>query len=427
MDTTVCEDCGDFVRRNYAEVFGSADDKRLVAKVLGAAETGCRLCQAIVNKFKSLQPDLLLVAHANGQRATFHWFARPYGNSNIISPEDWERTFLAVSILELKVEFRMWRVTDGSAARASFDDHNTGSEPSFTRAAKWLRECMREHDNCNQVNIPRDWVPHRPLNTGLRSPFPDMIKLEETKGWQTPVRYAALSHCWGDIQPLKLLQNNLHTLVHGIPLGDLPKSFQDAVHTVRMLGIQYLWIDSLCIIQDSKKDWDVVSSLMTYVYGGSMLNIAAAASNDCMGGLFQNRQSSYLGPCLLSVASRDRVSILRYQLYDRNLWNAEFESAKLNTRAWVVQERMLSPRTLAFTKTQLFWECRCKRACDEFPSGYPVEYFDKPPMTFELPSLDSKLKTQALIGKEDSRLGESLTCSPVLPGTTWLCCIQDRT
>jgi hypothetical protein len=148
---------------------------------------------------------------------------------------------------------------------------------------------------------------------------------------------------------------------------------------------------------------------MTYVYGESMLNIAAAASNNCAGGLFQNRPSSYLGPSLLSVASRDGASILRYQLYDPDLWNAEFETAKLNTRAWIVQERMLSPRTLAFTKTQLFWECRRKRACDEFPSGYPVEYFDKPPMTFELPSLDSKLKTQALVSQDDSRLGKNLT------------------
>src|SRR6266699_6384263 len=105
---------------------------------------------------------------------------------------------------------------------------------------------------------------------------------------------------------------------------------------------------------------------MTNVYGGSMLNIAAAASNDCTGGLFQNRPSSYLGPCLISVESQDRTSTSWYQLCDPNLWHAEFETAKLNTRAWVVQERLLSPRTLAFTKAQLFWECRCKRACDEF-------------------------------------------------------------
>lgn len=385
------------------------NDERSISKVLDATDTGCRLCQAIVSRFGSLQPDLLILAKANDQRATFHMFPQPYGRTNFHRSEDWERIFLDVSILKLQVQFRMWRVTDGPAAEAASDDQNTGSEPSLTRAAKWLRECMSEHDNCNQINSPIDWAPHRLLDVGSSSPFSDVIRLEQTKGWQTPVRYAALSHCWGDIQPLRLVHDNLHKLVHGISLGDLPRSFQDAVHTVRKLGIQYLWIDSLCIIQDSEKDWDIESSLMTYIYGGSILNIAAAASNNCAGGLFQNRPSSYLGPCLLSVASRDGASILRYQLYDPDLWNAEFETAKLNTRAWVVQERMLSPRTLAFTKTQLFWECRCKRACDEFPSGYPVEYFDKPPMTFELPSLESKLKTQALVSQDDSRLGKNLT------------------
>ncbi|KAH9206175.1 heterokaryon incompatibility protein-domain-containing protein, partial [Leptodontidium sp. 2 PMI_412] len=287
-------------------------------------------------------------------------------------------------------------------------DQNTGSDPSLTRAAKWLRECISEHENCNQVNCPTDWVPHRLLDVGSRCPFSDVIRLKQTEGWQTPVRYAALSHCWGDIQPLKLVNENLPTLVHGILLGDLPMTFQDSVRTIRRLGIQYLWIDSLCIIQDSKKDWDIESSLMTYVYGGSMLNIAAAASNNCAGGLFQNRLSSYLGPCRFSVASQDGASTLRYQLRNPDLWNTEFGSATLNTRAWVVQERMLSPRTLAFTRAQLFWECRHKRACDEFPSGYPVEYFDKPPMTFELPSLHNKLKTQVLVGPINRILVENL-------------------
>jgi hypothetical protein len=409
MDTALCGDCRDFMKRYHSKFTDGENDERSISKVLDATVTGCRLCQAVVSRFGSLQPDLLILAKANDQRATFHMFPQPYWRTNMHGKEDWERIFLDVSVLKSQVQFRMWRVTDGLAEEAASDDQRTGSEPSLMRAAKWLHECMSEHDSCNQINCPIDWAPHRLLDVGSRSPFSDVIRLKQTKGWQTPVRYAALSHCWGDIKPLRLLQDNLHTLVHGFSLGDLPSSFQDAVHTVRRLGIQYLWIDSLCIIQDSEKDWDIESSLMTYVYGGSMLNIAAAASNNCAGGLFQTRPSSYLGPCLLSVASRDSASMLRFQLYDPDLWNAEFETAKLNTRAWVVQERLLSPRTLAFTKTQRFWECRRKRACDEFPSGYPVEYFDKPPWTFELPSLDSKLKTQALVGQRHRGLDGNLT------------------
>ncbi|KAM5341800.1 hypothetical protein ACJ41O_014831 [Fusarium nematophilum] len=75
-------------------------------------------------------------------------------------------------------------------------------------------------------------------------------------------------------------------------------------------------------------------------------------------------------------------------------------------RAWVMQERMLSPRTLAFAKTQVFWECRCKRASEEFPSEYPIELFEKWHRDFEQPRLQNKLKTHGLNHHADSRLGD---------------------
>ena len=192
----------------------------------------------------------------------------------------------------------------------------------------------------------------------------------------------------------------------GIFTASLPKTFQDAVYVTRKFGIQYLWIDSLCIIQDSKEDWDLESSLMTFVYGGCLLNIAAASSNDCTGGIFQNRPPSYLGSCFISVESQNDAFMSYYQLWDKDIWPTEIETAKLNTRAWVMQERMLSPRTLAFGKTQVFWECRCKRASEEFPSEYPIELFEKRHRDFKQPRLQEKLKTHAVNHHADSRLGD---------------------
>lgn len=411
MKAALCEDCRDFLQSNHNDkrrrFKDSREYERSVAKVLGAAGTGCRLCEAIVNKFRSLQSGLLSLAQTNGQSATFRLLIKPYYNTNLQWEEDIDRPFLRVSISQLRVEFRLWRVPDGPTANsASYHDHTTSPETSFVRAAEWLRECMLNHDSCNAVNTPKEWAPNRLIDVGSRSPFPDKIKLKQTKGWQTPIRYAALSHCWGAVQPRTLLQSNLHALMDGILLVDLPKSFQDAIYTTRKLGIQYLWIDSLCIMQDSEEDWDLESSLMTHVYGGCLLNVAAAASNDCTGGLFQNRPSSYLGPCFISVESQNEALISRYQLWDQNLWHTEFETAKLNTRAWVMQERMLSPRTLAFTKAQLFWECRRKRASEEFPSEYPIELFEKRHRDFKQPNLHNKLKTHALNHHADSRLGD---------------------
>lgn len=88
---------------------------------------------------------------------------------------------------------------------------------------------------------------------------------------------------------------------------------------------------------------------MQHVYGGCILNIAAAASDDCTGTLF-NTRSSPLQPWVISVGSRKNASVSKYQLWDQSLWDTEVEAAKLNTRAWVTQERIPSPRTLVFAR-----------------------------------------------------------------------------
>ncbi|KAL3952359.1 hypothetical protein ACCO45_012302 [Purpureocillium lilacinum] len=412
MRAALCEDCRDFLQSNHDEKWrrfrDSPQRETSGSKVLEAADAGCRLCEAVIRKFRSLQSDPLPFAQTNGQSVTFRLLIRPYGNTNLQWDEDIDRPFLQASISQQRIEFRLWRVPDiPTADGAANDYHGTGSESSFVRAQEWLRECLLKHDNCNGINTPKNWVPTRLIDVGLRSSFPDTIKLRQTKDWQTPMPYAALSHCWGAVQPFKLLQSNLHALMNGIATVDLPKTFQDAIYATRKLGIRYLWIDSLCIIQDSNGDWDFESSLMAHVYGGCLLNLAAASSSDCMGGLFQNRPPSYLGSCFISVESRNDDLTSYYQLWDQGTWPGDLESAKLNTRGWVMQERMLSPRTLAFAKAQVFWECRCKRASEEFPSEYPTELFEKWHRDFEQPHLQNRLKTHALNHHADSRLGDN--------------------
>ena len=133
----------------------------------------------------------------------------------------------------------------------------------------------------------RDWAPSRLLDLGpALSPFPTTVKLRGTNNWQKAVHYTTLSHCWGAVQPFRLFRSNLRELMDGISIDALPKTFQDAIYATWRFGIRYLWIDSLCIIQDSKEDWNVESSLMAKVYSGCVLNLAAASSKDCNGGLF---------------------------------------------------------------------------------------------------------------------------------------------
>ena len=95
-----------------------------------------------------------------------------------------------------------------------------------------------------------------------------------------PISYVTLSHCWGKSHKLTLQRNNLHAFQDKIPDEALPKTFEDAIFIARYLGFGYLWIDSLCIIQDDEDDWKRESVLMTSVYGGGVLNIAATSAED---------------------------------------------------------------------------------------------------------------------------------------------------
>ena len=93
--------------------------------------------------------------------------------------------------------------------------------------------------------------------------------------------YVALSHCWGKHQPLRTLTSNYPTLTQdGIRLSQLSPVFRDAVRVCHRLGVEFLWIDSLCIIQDSKEDWERESARMCDYYENALFTISAASSPD---------------------------------------------------------------------------------------------------------------------------------------------------
>jgi hypothetical protein len=97
--------------------------------------------------------------------------------------------------------------------------------------------------------------------------------------------FVSLSHCWGGAEILKLTTTNISVLKGDISFLQLPKTFQDAIQVVRTLGIRYIWIDSLCIIQNSDQDWHKEASAMLKVYKHALFNIAATASTNSCGGL----------------------------------------------------------------------------------------------------------------------------------------------
>jgi hypothetical protein len=244
-------------------------------------------------------------------------------------------------------------------------DKNTGSESTLNLAKRWLREC-KNHPLCQNDEDGSHGafaVPTRLLCVGTtKSPNLRLCKVPDGTG------YASLSHCWGKHVPAKLLSSNIAAFHDYIEMSQLPRTFREAIEVVRHLSIEYIWIDSLCIIQDSKEDWAIEAALMHQVYSNAIVNIAADDARDGTEGLFRDRDPRLceLVEVDVSWTNQHRGT---YLAVDNALWQRNMEASVLNSRAWVLQEQLLSPRILHFGRAQLLWECQTGKACELFPAG----------------------------------------------------------
>jgi hypothetical protein len=180
-------------------------------------------------------------------------------------------------------------------------------------------------------------------------------------------KYATLSHCWGKVQISHLLISNQADFERGIPVATLPVTFQQAIYMTRFLDIPYLWIDSLCIIQDSVSDWEVESAAMARVYGHALVNIAAASSADSRGGLFYTRDLAAVEPFTVYAPGSGTLAKGWYTWEDNNRWHRIGEEP-LHQRGSVLQERLLSSRTIHFTKSEIVWHCLQDVGSESFPT-----------------------------------------------------------
>lgn len=155
-------------------------------------------------------------------------------------------------------------------------------------AQDWLKACLSGHHDCQLNHATR-------LLTRLLSLSRGPPPLVLTTGWTHRPRYATLSHCWGNIRFLQLTKETLNPFLAESLLGELPKTFADAIRVVRRLDIHYLWIDLLCIIQGDEKDWKNESTLMHSVYSRSTLNIAASSTKNSSQGCFLKPETFMAG------------------------------------------------------------------------------------------------------------------------------------
>lgn len=163
--------------------------------------------------------------------------------------------------------------------------------------------------------------------------------------------YACLSHCWGGIKVLCLTRSRLKSFQKGIPWSSMPPTFRDALGVVHLLGLRFLWIDSLCIFQDDAEDWLLEGSKMSDIYSQSSITLAASSSPNPNGGLFRSSTSYHRAE---QVVLTNHVGI-RSVYYLRVVPKAMHDLPLLR-RAWFYQERKLSKRVVHFCTQGLEWE-----------------------------------------------------------------------
>ena len=253
----------------------------------------------------------------------------------------------------------------------SWASPSTDSPGSYELARQWIFICEATHKNCNGL---RRIQTTKKLPTRLIDLGDDRNYLKPrlciTEGLPVDTAYMTLSHCWGGQTPLQSLKDNIESLTEEIEIARVPKSFRDALKVAAKLKVRYLWIDSLCIIQDSTEDWQREASLMSDVYTNSWCNIAATKALDGRDGCFAERTLLDVSQCIIEAKWNSHPS-QNYVCWIPDIWDYAVDNQKLLQRAWVTQEIVLSPRVLHFSEHQMFWECLELRACETFPLGIP--------------------------------------------------------
>jgi hypothetical protein len=141
------------------------------------------------------------------------------------------------------------------------------------------------------------------------------------------------------------------------------------------LGVRYIWIDSLCIKQRHAQDWLSESANMHRVYGNSFCNFSATAAKDSGEGLFFAREVHQLWDFEANLNTegipgrRSPRQIQTCAIIDPLFWEQGIDNAVLNSRGWVLQERIMAPRVLHFCKDQIAWECHEGDAAERYPDG----------------------------------------------------------
>lgn len=345
-----------------------------LSAITDAAASGCSMCKRLlqytVSKSGTLEDCVMEPYEYNIYKYTYG--AKVYLQSYIC--RDGERIGVYKSLLALSTSdsFQTFAVRNRQSIISLRDALRT--------AQKWMSDCLNGHEQCQKKVQPQTY-PTRLLD--LRE---DTIRIILPAESTISGPYAALSYCWGPNPTfLQLTAAKFPEFQVGIPYSDLPLAFQEAIDFTKRLSIQFLWIDSLCIIQSgpsSAQDWQSESAKMQDVYTNCVVNLALSRANNPHESCFSENPSSrspVLSPTdieLIGTADGGdpETSKHRRTVLDNDYYHKALHDQPLGHRAWALQERLLPTRVLSFGLGELFWDCiQLPNASESFPRGLAVE------------------------------------------------------
>ena len=231
----------------------------------------------------------------------------------------------------------------------------------------WIDECTKHHDRCVGPTINKVFVPKRLINVKGH------CRLESA---MAPVQYAALSYCWGPIVQPSTTKSNITRRYNGFQYTELPRTLQDAILMTRMLGLDYLWIDSICIVQDDKEEWASEAARMAEIYSMAHVVLAATAANSATEGFLHTRDRPQKITSIIDPENPITVNARVVDTHDHDGLGVRLVKQPLSKRGWALQERALAHRTVHFLRDEVLFECRSSFSCECghqyhcYPSSY---------------------------------------------------------
>ena len=247
--------------------------------------------------------------------------------------------------------------------------HVTDSDKSeqglLDNAKLWLEDCSHSHDVCQQTVSSAKALPTRLVDLrpdGTEGPSVRIVNGASIQPSPSSVEYVALSHAWTQTQ-VTLTSERIAAMQEGLPRETLPKQLESAIQAAQHLGYRYMWLDSLCILQDSDADKRYECANMATVYRNAALTIVL----DQLDKQALSTHRNVTGHTPLDQTANDTSGGIDFTCSGFN-WN---------TGAWVLQERLLSRRFLHIGPEQMYWECNALKASSTFPRGLSPLLWEK--------------------------------------------------